>query len=72
MTIARVTDSSLSSLLREDVIRIEVGPERTQYFVHPDLLAQPSEYFKRAMNGSWKEAEERVIRLDDVDCETRK
>jgi hypothetical protein len=72
LTIARVTDSSLRSLLREDVIRIEVGPERTQYFVHPSLLAQHSEYFKRAMNGSWKEAEERVIRLDDVDCETRK
>jgi hypothetical protein len=67
-----VTDQSLRTLLRDDTIKIGVGPGRTQYSVHPGLLAQHSEYFKRALYGPWKEAEERVIKLDDVDCQTCK
>lgn len=39
-----------------------------EYSVHPELLSQHSEYFGRALNGNWKEAEERVITLVDVDC----
>lgn len=33
-----------------------------------ELLHEHSEYFKRALNGSWKEAEDKVVCLDDVDC----
>ncbi|KAJ4378226.1 hypothetical protein N0V86_005926 [Didymella sp. IMI 355093] len=38
--------------------------------VHEALLVQYSEYFKRALNGRWKETEDRVVRLDDVDSDT--
>jgi hypothetical protein len=58
--------------MREKTVTIEVGHEKTQYFVHPSILAYHSEYFKRALNGPWKEADERLIKLDDVECETCK
>ncbi|KAG9199636.1 hypothetical protein G6514_008297 [Epicoccum nigrum] len=61
-----------STLLYDKAITIEIGPDRIQYTVHPGLLAHRSEYFKRALNGSWIEAEERLIKLEDVDCETCK
>ncbi|OSS51335.1 hypothetical protein B5807_03985 [Epicoccum nigrum] len=56
----------------QSVTATEIGPDRIQYTVHPGLLAHHSEYFKRALNGSWIEAEERLIKLEDVDCETFK
>lgn len=59
-----------SAHLRDDVIKIEVGPYGNQYTVHPGLLVQHSEYFKRTLNGPWKESRERVIKLDDVKCDT--
>ncbi|KAF3037572.1 hypothetical protein E8E11_001476 [Didymella keratinophila] len=43
--------------------------EQTEYKVHKLLLAQHSEYFKRALNGSWRESEEGRIPLEDVDRE---
>ncbi|KAF2998150.1 hypothetical protein E8E13_002140 [Curvularia kusanoi] len=62
--------SKLGPFLREETIKVEAGLNHTQYSVHPSLLAKHSEYFKRALNGPWNEAESRVIKLDDVDCET--
>ncbi|XPS77670.1 hypothetical protein M3J09_009697 [Ascochyta lentis] len=54
-------------LMRDDVVKIEIGPDHMEYFVHPGLLLEHSEYFNRALTGSWKEAAERAIELDDVD-----
>lgn len=58
--------------MRDEIVKVEVGPDRIQYSVHPSLLTYHSEYFRRALNGSWKEAEDRIIKLDDVDCRTCK
>jgi hypothetical protein len=47
---------------------IEVGdvdPEK--YYVHRALLVHHSEYFRKALQGPWREAEEGVVRLKDVD-----
>ncbi|KAF9693742.1 hypothetical protein EKO04_008147 [Ascochyta lentis] len=55
---------------RDGVIAVEVGSERVKYYVHKALLEEHSEYFKRALNGPWKEAEEKVVCLDDVECRT--
>ncbi|KAJ4378227.1 hypothetical protein N0V86_005927 [Didymella sp. IMI 355093] len=57
------------TLLRGDVIKVKVGPDHVEYCIHAELLLRHSEYFKRALNGSWKEAEERAITLEDVECE---
>jgi hypothetical protein len=43
-----------------------VGPEQQQYHLHKALLTHHSEYFLRAFNGSWKEAEDRIVTLEDV------
>jgi hypothetical protein len=50
------------------VVTVEVGPERVKHLVHKALLEENSEYFKKALNGPWKEAEDKVLCLDDVDC----
>ncbi|KZM25053.1 hypothetical protein ST47_g3801 [Ascochyta rabiei] len=45
-----------SMLMRDDVVKIDIGPDRMECFVHPRLLLEHPEYFKRALTGSWKEA----------------
>ncbi|KAH6639639.1 hypothetical protein C7974DRAFT_410597 [Boeremia exigua] len=55
---------------RAGMALIKIGHESTPYYVHKSLLTQHSEYFQRALNGSWKEAEEGVITLEDVECNT--
>jgi hypothetical protein len=52
---------------------VEIGPERKQYELHKALLIHHSEYFSKAFQGSWKEADEGVIRLSDIEeitCES--
>lgn len=48
----------------ESVI-IYVGPERKRYLVHKALLTKESDYFDRALNGSFKEAEDQAIDLPE-------
>lgn len=43
-----------------------------KHFVHKALLEKHSRYFRKALNGSWKEGEDKVVCLDDVDCTTCK
>ncbi|KAF2847953.1 hypothetical protein T440DRAFT_369496, partial [Plenodomus tracheiphilus IPT5] len=49
---------------------VEIGPLRTRYHVHAALLSKHSEFFKRALNGPWKEAQNRVVKFEDVECDT--
>lgn len=46
------------------------GPEGTEYMVHKALLIEHSEYFDKVYKGPWKEAEEGVVKLEDVECGT--
>lgn len=48
----------------ESVI-IYVGPERKRYLIHKDLLTKQSEFFDKALNGKFKEAEENSIYLEE-------
>lgn len=44
-----------------------------RYHLHRALLIRHSDYFKKALNGPWKEAREGVVRLDDMEsgpCES--
>lgn len=63
----RITDTLSSSVFGAKVATIEVGPHRKKYYIHEALLAHYSEYFRKALRGPWKEAEEGVVRLEDVD-----
>ncbi|KAF2625439.1 hypothetical protein BU25DRAFT_345683, partial [Macroventuria anomochaeta] len=51
-----------------ETVMVEVGPELKKYFVHKPLLTSHSEYFRKALQGSWKEAREGTVSLKDVDA----
>jgi hypothetical protein len=56
-----------SHALRQGIVTIEIGAERKQYCVHKALLVHHSEYFKKALQGDWKEAREGKVTLEDVE-----
>ncbi|KAF2625387.1 hypothetical protein BU25DRAFT_346330, partial [Macroventuria anomochaeta] len=56
--------------VRNGVVAIEVRPEWVKHFMHNALLEEHYNHFRRALNGSWKEAEEKTVCLDDVECST--
>lgn len=49
------------------MVSIYVGPERKHYVVHKRLLTSQSDYFDKALNGGFKEAEENKIHLEEDD-----
>jgi hypothetical protein len=46
-------------------VRVGKGQKRKDFTAHESFLTSSSEFFRRAMNGSWKEAKTRVIHLSD-------
>lgn len=49
------------------MVTIIMEPKGTEYKVHKELLASASKYFRNALTGPWVEAEERSIKIEDVD-----
>ena len=47
---------------------IEVGPSHTKFRVYKEVLTYHSEYFCRALSGTWKEAVEGRVVLEDVEA----
>jgi hypothetical protein len=50
-----------------DIVTIEVGEEKKLYRTHKALLTHYSDYFRKALQGPWAEAEDKKITLDDVE-----
>lgn len=50
-----------------DNVIVEIGPDRKKYVLHGAFLKYHSEYFRKALKGQWKEAQDKVITLDDVE-----
>lgn len=46
-------------------IRVGKEPDQEEFIAHESFLTCRSEFFRRAMNGHWDEAETRVIKLPD-------
>ncbi|KAI4960045.1 hypothetical protein J4E86_001664 [Alternaria arbusti] len=46
---------------------VEVGPERKEYYVQKAFLTHHSDYFRKALSGTWKEAKDGVVSLDDIE-----
>jgi hypothetical protein len=62
-----------STAARESaLVTVDIGEAKTRYTVHRTLLAEHSDYFRKALSGPWKEAEEGIVTLEDVDCQTCK
>lgn len=57
--------------LTASVIKVCVGTGKNQrfFYVHQSLLCSQSEFFKKALNGKWKESEENSINLSEDDPE---
>lgn len=53
--------------LYDSIVYVKVGPERQSFGFHKALLCRRSAYFKAALNGNFKEAEDGVVILDDED-----
>ncbi|KAF2872412.1 hypothetical protein BDV95DRAFT_606028 [Massariosphaeria phaeospora] len=56
-----------AGVLDEVTIEVGTGTEKTKYRPHKSFLIHYSEYFRKALSGSWKEAEDGVITLEDVE-----
>ncbi|KAF2431833.1 hypothetical protein EJ08DRAFT_165970 [Tothia fuscella] len=50
----------------QDIVTVEIGPDREAFHVHKDLLTACSPYFKAAFEGGFKEAAEKSIHIDEV------
>jgi len=55
-----------------DTFTIIVGPEKISHAVHQQALVRSSGFFRAACNGNFKEAEEKTIRLPEMDKEAFK
>jgi hypothetical protein len=49
------------------MVTVKIGPEHAMYRIHKALLVHHSNYFRKALRGSWKEAEEGQVVLDDLE-----
>lgn len=68
----RTTYSSIcSEHARTGVVAVKTGPNGTECHIHKTLLTEHSQYFDRALNGAFKETEEGIIILNDVNSNTR-
>jgi hypothetical protein len=56
-------------LLGEKVVVIYVGPKKTKFTLHENLLCDKSEYFKMAFRSSFKEAEEKTLSMPEDSVE---
>ncbi|OBT65772.1 hypothetical protein VE03_03398 [Pseudogymnoascus sp. 23342-1-I1] len=56
---------NLAQLMGSDIVTVYVGPREKRYSVHKALLTSQSEYFEKALNGKFKEADEQTIRLPE-------
>jgi hypothetical protein len=61
------TNNETSAAARASTLAAaEIGTAR--YHIHRPLLEKHSEYFKKALNGPWKESQEGAVKLEDVEC----
>ncbi|KAF9693671.1 hypothetical protein EKO04_008458 [Ascochyta lentis] len=66
-TTASPKPPAIVSAQADGVVIVEVGPAHKKYYLHKALVVFHSEYFRKALQGSWKEAKEGIVRLEDVE-----
>ncbi|QDS76447.1 hypothetical protein FKW77_004561 [Venturia effusa] len=52
--------------IRHTIVTVEIGPDKTPFTAHKDLLVACSPYFKAAFEGSFREASEKSVHIADV------
>ncbi|KAG9578488.1 hypothetical protein KCU77_g7878, partial [Aureobasidium melanogenum] len=53
----------------QGLVTVVVGPSKKEFAIHKDLLSFYSDYFRAAFNGSFVEATDKKIELNDVNQE---
>ncbi|CAG8954351.1 hypothetical protein HYFRA_00005975 [Hymenoscyphus fraxineus] len=61
---------SFTRNLGTEVVTVFAGKEKQPFVVHKALLTSACEYFEKALNGKFKEAEEKKIHFDEEDPAT--
>lgn len=70
-----VTSSEMRVILtkcrigHEEVIEVDVGNGQKSFYVHRDILTSSSDFFRNALKGPFKEAEEKRVRLSEQTAE---
>ncbi|KAH7094573.1 hypothetical protein FB567DRAFT_6647 [Paraphoma chrysanthemicola] len=57
----------LSTITKEPMVLVEVGPKHEKHYIHKALLVHHSDYFRKALQGPWKEAHSGKVVLEDVE-----
>lgn len=52
------------------IVTVLVGPEKKPFYVYKEILCFYSKYFQNAFDGSFREADDRELVLDDIDVQT--
>ncbi|KAL8669248.1 MAG: hypothetical protein Q9168_006148 [Polycauliona sp. 1 TL-2023] len=55
--------------LTDEVVAVLVGPEKTPFYIHKGLLCSKSAFFRAAFEGSFREASEKQIYLEEENPE---
>jgi len=58
---------SARSAENNEIVTVEIGPNGRKYYLHKALLVYHSEFFEKALQGTWLEAEEDIVRLTDFE-----
>ncbi|KAI9878193.1 MAG: hypothetical protein M1830_001585 [Pleopsidium flavum] len=56
-------------LFDQTVVKVYVGPKKTRFFIHKELLCDHSEFFRAALTGGFKEAHEGAVYLPEDELE---
>lgn len=64
---AKVTANILRSSY-SDILTVLVGHDEQRFTVHQDVICTQSGFFKAACAHGWKEAEEKIVRLPEVEA----
>jgi hypothetical protein len=65
-----MTDTKFSAAATGPMVTVEVGPDRKRFLIHKALLVHHSEYFAAATRGPWKDTQDGVVPLHDVEPTT--
>ncbi|CAD0090540.1 unnamed protein product [Aureobasidium mustum] len=65
-TTGKLPQDRLKLLYNTHMVTIEVGAIKEHFVVHQSLLCAKSQYFNKALSGSFKEATTRFVQLPDV------